>query len=237
MLQGSRPSWWERHLKTLKARYPTFELSRGLLDGKFTPCLEGIIQPLKEPEEVELILADLDRDGVVDISLDGLVLHSRECHAAHYLRQELQDLPPLDEAFLLEAYLLNPESDPLVFSRDPPITIEIYPDLPHLFQNNSAICPVFGPDESWRPAVHTLADYLDQVSIWLVKFQVWLKTRERFGKGIWIGSDMGHDLETIAWMVRAYSRERCPCGSGRRYKDCHRKSQLFELSKYRKKAM
>jgi hypothetical protein len=102
---------------------------------------------------------------------------------------------------------------------DPEISARTYRGHPHLYHPD-VICPLFPPEKTWSWHTHNLVDYLGHVAVWLLKSQVWMATRDANGKGLWIGPDVSHDAEMLLRLVAP--GDPCHCGSGRKYKQCHR---------------
>lgn len=228
------PEWWGRGEPDRKVWFPTSEWGERAEDQRVVRCLRLVMQPLPPPDELPLVLADLDREetNLVQIEPDGQIRHHPRCGGRHSLRDErLTRLRLSDQAFLLEATLHRPPEHPRVRVLEPVISQRTYPGHPHLY-DLEIICPLFPPEKTWSWNTHNLVDYLGHVAVWLLKSRVWIATRDQSGKGIWIGPDVPHDPETLLRIVAP--GDPCPCGSGRKYRQCHREYDLIRLGAVRR---
>ena len=199
--------------------FPTSQWSTSTFNEPESRKWDIIIEPIPPTQETALIYADLDRGGPVEIEPGGRLRHNSRCHAQHPLDTRIDGVIVLDEAFLVELTYRAPPAHPVVRCIDPPVSKELLPDHPHFYESG-AMCPLFPPDGTWEWRKNTAADYMTQAAIWLVKTAVWNATQETEGEGIWLGSDVDHTVERV---LRVPGPAQCPCGSGRRYRTCHRR--------------
>jgi len=223
------PEKWSSDVRSMKDCYPNFTWSAELRNGYEVRCWRGIIQPLPSGSDAEKIIADLKNDRIVEVSINGIVIHSQKCEHPHDLPPELSELSSMDTSFEVEVLQWEPPIRPTSKSINPPITHELYPDHPHIFHDKSTLCPYLPKEIGWKWSKLKISDYIDWISIFLVKHIVWLKTRERygFGNGIWIGSAVEHSPE---FLFRTHSRgDECWCSSGKPHYKCHRKFDLDRI--------
>ncbi len=184
---------------------------------------QAIAEPIPPPDEVTLVIADLDRGGDVEVERHGRVRHHRRCHAAHQLRQELEGVAIPATPFLVDLTLYPPPVHPKARILDPEISLRRFPGHPHFYAPD-IVCPIFPPEGTWSWHRHLISDYLDQVAIWLVKSSVWIVTHATRGRGIWLGPDAPHDPQTLLRTVRP--DDDCPCAMGQKYKRCCRNKHV-----------
>lgn len=228
------PERWEREQAEVAEWFPGSESFDETLGTETFRCWHALIQPVSPETEVELVIADLDRDGAVDVSRHGTLLHSRTCRAEHRMRPPLQSLEIPAEVFLVKALYRAPPAHPVVWPVSPEISSNLYPGHPHFFAGG-ALCPLLPKDRTWRWKTHTICDYLMQVALWLFKSRVWISTKQRTGDGIWIGSDVDHSAENLLAIIQP--EDECCCGSAKRYKKCCRPRHLKEAVATRQRAL
>jgi len=214
------PRRWQREAEEMALWFPMSQWSERVQKGIAVRCWEVIVEPIPLPEELPLILADLDRDGWVEIEPGGRIRHLSRCHAEHVLRPGFEGINLTDEAFLIEMTYREPPAQPQARCLVPNWSKLTLPDHAHFYQDSDGdiICPLFPPDGDWQWWKNTAADYLTYVAVWLLKTKVWLAAKDNLGKEAWIGSWADHSLEAI---LRVYPEQSCPCGSGRKFKQCH----------------
>ena len=217
---------WARERDAMRAWFPLSFLSgRPQHDG---PVLlwRVLLNPYPQPEEMYMVLADLEADRPVDVSVHGRILHSADCIGQnHVLRglpwaqHDVQTLPA--EPVQVELLYRPPPAHPQVRCVAPAWSTLSHPNHPH-FYHPDVVCPLFPPDGDWRWAENTAADYLQFVSLWALKTWVWLATARR-GRAVWLGSAHGHSRDDLRPVHPSAS---CTCGSGLPFGSCCRRSVL-----------
>ena len=210
---------WESEVQEMTSWFPVSQWSESTSDGAESRKWDVIVEPIPPKRETALVYSDLHRGGPVDIEPGGRLRHNTRCHAQHQLHTQLHGVVVPDEAFLVELKYRMPPAHPAARCIDPPMSKDILPDHSHFYEPD-LICPLFPPDGTWDWRKNTAADYLMHTAIWLVKTAVWKATRDARGEGIWLGSDVDHTLERV---LSVPGSVQCPCGSGRRYRTCHRR--------------
>lgn len=217
---------WDREVREMALWFPVSQWSERNDNRSVVRLWEIIVEPIPPPAELLLVLADLDRDGPIDMELNGKIRHSSRCHADHRSRDELRTIQLEDKAFLIELSYREPPGYPIAICAEPEISKITLPGHKH-FYNQDIICPLFPPDETWHWRKNTAADYMVHVAVWLLKTAVWIATKEKCGKGTWIGAEVDHSLSRI---IRTDARDDCPCGSGRKYRQCCMKRHILMRS-------
>lgn len=205
-----------------------FERLERQLCGELVRTWRGTMQPFAAGhphEENEAIIADLDADLPVGVSLGGFLTHLPTCARVHRLRRELRDLPDLEERYSVEIAYRFPPAHPIMRSLDPEIVEARFPDdpPPHLLVPVRGLCVLFPSDQRWSWEKHGAREYADYTAIWLAKHTVWLATRKRLGQGngIWVGEAVPHGAQ--AMVARLRPDDECHCGSARPYGSCCRR--------------
>lgn len=175
------------------------------------PIWIGDISPLHPPSDAVGVINALAANEEVEVYLNGRV----DVDPNNPPRSMLQ--PIVDEAMAQRTFSLiarqeGPPRHPRVFVMVP----ELPQTCPHLFSDRS-LCPLLPSTGAWSWNEHSLADYLDHVAIWLVKFIVWDAIRKATGQGIWIGHEASHDWASLA---KTPSSAQCYCGSGLQFREC-----------------
>lgn len=196
--------------------------------------------PTPEKKDIEKVTADIINDNEIFVKR-GKLHHADNCTScSHELRSEVRSV--LDSiqniTFTVAVYrgwdgLFEGQNllygQPIAVSLDPLITYETFPDHPHLntsyFVNGKLVVPAslcytdntkgLGETEDMK-----LYNAFKYISIWLFRHQIWMETRKKFGKGIWIGPQVGGLPPGIYTMV-LNPLGTCRCGSGLMYKSCH----------------
>ena len=188
-----------------------------------------IVEPIPLPGECRYVLADLQRDGPIEMEPGGKIRHSLKCHAEHKSDPVLSNLLLEESAFLLEVTYSEPPAFPKARCIDPALSRDTLKGHPH-FYFPDVICPMFPSDGDWSWSANTAADYLLHVSIWLLKTTVWEQIRKERGAGHWLGSEVDHSLERL---LRIPTGRLCSCASGKSYKKCCRPAHLNAYLKRR----
>ncbi len=212
---GRSPTSYSRERQALATWYPGFRetrLARGLV-------WVGSLRPLPgEPRVNWSVLGALARGLVVNIGVDGSIEpgdgHRDDLPANVRAAGQIGEMSLTHEVAV--GYLEPGGGFPKIFSLRPAISAILYPDHPHLYLDDS-LCVLFPQDGDWVYGRETIADYLDQTSMWLVKHAVWKLT------GTWIGAAVMHR----AGLPRDPARR--PTQAGRQVPDLSLTSLLREL--------
>lgn len=211
------PQRWTHECREMKKHYPGWQLlschAHEKNSKETVPQIwVGSITPLAPPSNVPGVVSALAEDKYVEVHIKGRVDVDPED-----LPEKMLELP-IDEdeirrAFYLLARQEGPPSHPKVF-----MTIRQLPPLcPHVY-DDGRLCPLLPSRGAWSWERNSLANYLDHIAIWLVKFSVWDAIRKATGHGIWIGSEASHDPIILAVTPR---NAQCHCGSRLRFGQCH----------------
>lgn len=214
------PDKWQHEVKEMAIWFPTSQWRERVQNGKAERYWEVITEPVPLSHELPLIIADLDRDGWVDMEPSGRIRHSQHCHAEHSVREGFKNIEIHNDAFLIELTYREPPALPQARCLIPNWSKLILPDHEHFYNGAgyNIICPLFPPDNTWQWRKNTAVDYMTYVSIWVLKTVIWLAAKEKLGKNSWIGSYANHSLEAVLKIDR---EQNCPCGSGLKFKQCH----------------
>jgi len=149
-----------------------------------------------------------------------------------FVYEPREDLPvhqsPLEKksfgnrAYELQISLIPGREHPLVHILSPMWNKLTIPSHRH-FNDDSSACALFASDETWRSSQNTLADYVVQVCIWIIKTEYWIATSTEERDGVWLGSEQSHIPSEL---VKVKPLAPCHCGSGIRLIDCHRTSDI-----------
>lgn len=204
-------------------------------------------------DELERVIVDICTGGIPVFVNGGKVYHSDECQARKHVLQNVNVKRSLrrlkEETFnvaihpniavgpLREAPLLG--GQPIAIAFSPEITFKDYPDHPHLNMGNhqrllpsthyllpDTLCYTHTPNGLGEMQRDRLLTAFDEVTIWLLRYQIWLATRALTGHGIWIGPQEGQ-IYADWYPLRLNPEGQCHCGSIRKpYKDCHMTNDL-----------
>jgi hypothetical protein len=229
----NNPIRWQHEVEEMITWFPVSQWGERIQNNVSVRYWEVIVEPIPIPKELPLILADLDRDSWVDIEPGGRIRHHSGCHAEHVLKPELENLNLTNEAFLIELTYREPPAQPYARCLIPNWSKLTLPEHTHFYNNGigDIICPLFPPDDDWQWRKNTAVDYMIYVAIWLLKTTIWMSVKDKFGRGVWIGSWANHSLEAI---LRVHPEQKCPCGSGRKFKQCHMHQYILAYNQRRK---
>ena len=222
---------WRRERDDVLAKYPGSRSLLRTIAGHPTRVLHVPMTPVPARDDSAVIFADLDIDRPVGFMPGGMLTHSPSCpvpldnHERLLPRLRLQPrcyrvqltYPPRAGN---SAGPLHPRARVLA----PEISHRTIPMHPHLNRSvdgiDSWVCPIPPHDTGWDWYPGATADYLDQVSIWILKTAVWLLT----GGGLltparWIGPAASHRAIDI---LSNPPDAPCPCGRGFEYRTCCR---------------
>lgn len=212
------PEMWDREQRMMNDYYPGWQSAdcypnpEGLQTNACKAWI-GDITPLQSPSNAVGVVNALAADMPILVYQNGRVDVDRACPTGSANKLGI-DESALRRTFSLIARQAGPPRHPRVFVMIP----ELPRFCPHTFADE-AVCPLLPSSGAWSWPSNSLADYLNHVSIWLVKFMVWDFTKKATGSGIWIGSEAPHDRATLA---RTPLWAQCYCGSGLRFGQCCR---------------
>ena len=214
------PERMEASVQAMKLKYPSFSVGGRPIGTGRDAVWKGWVQPIRDLENLELLLADLAQDRPVRILRGGEVIHNPNCYRKHQKLLWIKKLKKPDTAFKIKITYGCGSLHPRAYSLDPIIPFN---KRKHMFRD-SAVCAYPTWDTSWNWRIHTVADFMDNVVIWLIKWNVWQQTN------VWLGEEMPHDRVFLYFTVAV--SDPCWCGSQREYSVCHRaddEREVFQL--------
>lgn len=206
------PEKMNQSVRVMREIYPTFQVGGRPIGTGAEAVWQGWMQPIRSSEDLEYMLADLAQNRSVRILSGGEVIHHPNCHRKHQELSLIKRLKKPDRAFKIKITYGSGRRHPQGFVLDPVIPPE---ERKHLFADG-AICAYPPWHGVWDWQRNTVADFADQVAVWLVKWNVWQQT------GVWLGEEMRHDKGFLLFNIKP--NEQCWCGSGERYGKCHQAS-------------
>jgi hypothetical protein len=171
---------------------------------------EGWLQPLRTIDHIDAILADLEDDRPLVISNYGELLHDPDCnrfHSSHRLTRRLRNRFPLSR---IKVTYNGNTRHPRAYRIEPPIEF----GSKHTFLSDGRLCLYAPWKGAWRHDRNTVADFTDQVVIWLAKRSIWETT------GVWLGREVSHSPVSVFADIEVQAE--CWCGLGNSYGSCHR---------------
>jgi hypothetical protein len=202
------------------------------------------INPLPPEDEIEKVVSDIVNNKPVRVGYEsGKVYHSLNCDSEtnHNISKDLKRAIQLlkDETFLVAVLPEGPvglKKQPVVIGIKPEINYFTFPDHPHLnedgFYGNlkkfyfpHSFCYKHDHSEFTGDLYNRVLDAFEQVSIWLLRHQIWVATRNLHSKGIWIGKGEP-PLPNESFPRFLNPENRCRCGNKIKYKDCHMKADF-----------
>lgn len=230
------PDRWEREIHDMGAWFPDWQYDLGVhyhLTGE--PFLiivwEGELQPLPDSEqEAVKILAHLKKDSEVIVGRGGTLLHPPACtDPDDDMPAQVRGRSDYGTRFALRTEQFAPPAHPKVYSDRPHLGPELYETQGHVNRDGS-LCPYTATDEDWNGRRDTLALYLRRgVSILLAKHLYWTWT------GNWPGQRGPHgEIEADAEARQRPPNVQCWCGSGKPYRDCHKKKGQPRIFSFRR---
>jgi hypothetical protein len=209
--------------------------------------------PLPPEDELEAVISDIINGCMVDFA-DGKVRHYSGCgNPEHKINDHRikSVLPHLKKQSFKVAVCTGTdkmlEGQPIVISLEPRITYTIFPDHPHLNMGcyiheinkylPDSFCYGFTVEpERYGPSVYDrYINTFDEITLWLLRHQVWEAVRDKFGKGVWIGPHEGK-LPSWSFINKLNPQGKCRCGSKKIYRDCHLPIDLKpEITQYAKR--
>lgn len=212
------------------------------------------VTPLPPPNELEQVIADICTGGVPVYVKSGKVYHFNECgaqshnilnpmvkEAIHKLKEETFNVAIHPNITLAQGELLY-GGKPLAIAFDPAITYMQFPDHRHLntgtyqrflpntqYSFSDTLCYTAAPNNALGITQRDRLLYtFEEVTIWLLRHQVWVAIRELTGKGEWIGPHEG-ELDPECFPLRLNPQGLCRCGSQKLYNSCHLKLDFASI--------
>ncbi|GBF12646.1 hypothetical protein [Tepidibacillus sp. HK-1] len=194
------------------------------------------ITPYPPIEELESIISDIINDKIIDV-LYGQVRHSLTCNEKHHIPANIKKVLPnlKEQTFLVAVHPGNfnvYQGQPIAVAIEPQINYNIYPDHPHLNVGNfskldgqeifipDSFCYTDNPSKLGFDPLQRLLKALSLISIWLLRHQIWLLTREQLPKSEWIGPE-AKPFKPEEYPKFLNPLGYCRCGKKIKYKDCH----------------
>ena len=223
----------EYEIQDVMRTYPKAEWHETTINGVGTVSWYINLNPIPDSDVVQAILADLEVGRMVSIELQGKIFHSTKCDIPNANHPVILPNIKLEQQTYLVDLIYRPPSkgsfwstQPVARIVSPEISVRTYPNHPHMYAGNGSwACPLSPQDKGWKWEKGATIAYLDQVSIWLLKTAVWIKTGAGLaGLGKWIGPDTSH--QPLSLIATIGSDAPCWCGSGVQYGQCHQWSDI-----------
>jgi SEC-C motif len=211
-VNGEDASRLEASIEGMRDYYPTFSLSIVETGAGRQTVWTGRVQPIGTMDSLEELLDDIHHERPYYILPGGEVLHHPACTASHAQHGWSERLTNPHTVYELEVRYGGGRRHPRAYVRDPPPPEK---NLPHTFSDGS-ICPYAPWHQVWLWDEHTVVNYMGHILGWLIKRTVWEQV------GIWIGPEVSHDARFLLRSIGP--NKQCWCGSGTKYKKCHRRS-------------
>lgn len=183
---------------------------------------KGTLIPVSTDKGLDELLEDLALDREVLVK-DGSVFHLAECKGTH------GQLPQLDVRLVGREYEVR-----IRYTGGPELP-RCYPLRPSPFTGKSkhvwkdgAACTMLASDGLWNSDEHSVALAVDFFLIWLIKWTVYRQT------GRWLGSE--HAMSPDYHLRFVAPQAPCWCGSGKKYKACHRPEDAAVVEAWRRLA-
>jgi hypothetical protein len=215
------------------------------------------LNPIPLNSEIKDVTSDICRNASVKVS-NGKVKHDydncdQENHSfsskSRHVEKIISDLK--DKKYYIAVYpgdekILN--GQPIAIPLKPEINYIRFPDHPHLntmgakdvqidgfnFHLPDSLCYTSDPNELGTDKSKRLLYAFDLITIWLFRHEIWLKTKESYGKGTWIGPEAARFSPYIYPQI-LNPLGKCRCGKNKKYVDCHRSYDMKKLRKMKKK--
>jgi len=216
-MENAQNVWLEANRRALAEFYPDFRSVEPSVRPEAIAAWQGTVRPFPDGQDLSRILDDLDDEADVLVS-GGTLLHDHKCRRTHRTPDYLSQVRHTKAEYTVLAVAYPPRRHPRAFIKSPHISKLSFPSHPHINADGSACS--YLPSQGTLPwNGQTMRALLDFTAIWLAKHLVWQDTGAKLG-GRWIGPVAGHTIpELLATVPR---NAECPCGSGRKYKHCHR---------------
>lgn len=207
----------ETSIEEMKEFYPQFSLSGAPIGTGPVAVWKGSVQPVQTCSNVVELLDDISCDRPVEIFPGGRVAHVTDCGARHEERKWMEEITNPCMSFNLEVRYAGDSVHPRAYVVTPALPRSAWR---HIF-GDGAVCPFAPCQQVWSWTLHSVADYMDHVLVWIVKSIVWLQART------WIGKEVSHEKEYLLRTINP--KDQCWCGSGSKYRSCHRSKDQREL--------
>jgi len=212
------------------------------------------LKPMPLNSEINDVASDICRNGSVKVNKGKVKHHLDNCdRESHSFSSKLRHVEKIisdlkDEKYYIAVHpgdenILN--GQPIAISIKPEINYIKYPDHPHLnagakdvsmegfnFYLPNSLCYTDDPKQLGTDTVDRMLFAFDLITIWLFRHQIWLKTREVYGKGTWIGPEAA-SFPPYIYPKILNPLGKCRCGKNEKYGNCHRP---YDIKKLRKKA-
>lgn len=208
----------EASIEGMRDYYPAFSLSLVETGAGGLTVWTGRVQPIRTADRLEDLLDDIHQERSYYILPGGEVLHHPTCKTSHVQHGWAEKLTNPHAVYELEIRYGGGKRHPRAYVRDPVVHGK---RVPHTFSDGS-ICPYAPWRQVWLWEKHTVVDYMGHVLGWLIKRTVWEQI------DMWLGPEVSHDPRFLLRSIGP--NQQCWCGSGDKYKKCHRRSDEAEVS-------
>lgn len=186
----------------VEAPLPSITLNGAIIHAE--RAWQGLIQPFVNDADARLVLRALAADQAVDVAA-GEVTASFEVHqiARHNAESRMEDCSIVFDVLVLD---FPAPTHPWAFSLAPIISNQKCPSHPHLrcdrtlvlpSRTLSGMCIYSAAEFRYDSALPRIPQFLDQVSIYLAKHVIWLKTQRLFNLDTHTIVHNGLDLDTL----------------------------------------
>ncbi len=225
------PNLWEYEKNQVPDVYPGAQWQDIVDEQSKTRAWLLTMAPIPEASELSTILFDLQQNKGASIGHQGKIFHSEiQCSERTESHQQLfPNVKIWQHHFTVQLIYRKPPQGALFSTQpkarilSPEISAKKYPSHPHIYSNitrtDSWACPLSPQHTEWSYKKGATIEYLDQLSIWILKTMVWVATGGVVGIGKWVGADTPHNKSYLLKTVGP--SEPCWCGSGRKYSNCH----------------
>jgi hypothetical protein len=199
------------------------------------------INPFPYKKDLMAVLSDIEQ-GYNFTILDGKLAHTQQCNnPEHNLSDEIRKVVDTIKQQYYKIAVFDDRSNflmgqPIVFIIEPEVNYLVYPDHPHLnafslrYGIPTSICYTDNPSLlGTYEGEDRILDALLFATEWVFRHQVWLETRKRYGRGIWIGKSLEPSITQDSWLHLINPKGRCRCGSQKSYEKCCRNLDLLSL--------
>lgn len=231
--------WWEHEVADVQAAFGGAAWHEERCGKDSTRFWKLRIAPVPDDEDLHLVLADLEEGRGINMGPQGRIRHSQKCchvpvadHPEMLPRLKLSDVSyEVGLTYPIKPFGPRGPIHPRVRILNPEISAQTIPKHPHMYMDSNTkdswVCPMSPHATEWTWKRGATVEYLDQVSLWLLKTLVWTATGGVVMPSIgrWIGPDASHNALDL--MRSSTSQEPCRCGNGNIYESCHFQSDLL----------
>ena len=182
-----------------------------------------------DPDELHSVIADLEHERSVHLSTHGKILEADNCEAHHEAVAGIEDIQNHLSAIpdIVRVAIAYPSfiADPKTWLQPTWWDAGVRRKHPHMNADGSA-CVFYAPAAIWDPTRDNLAQYVDQLAIWVLKSEIWVARGARPDGEGWPGPSQDHSFSA---MLLASPDSRCQCGRGRPYGVCCRPEHMKML--------